>query len=140
MRWISRGYRRLMGDILRAYALLLLVYCGGGPWGGLLCGGVPRRSVVALWSLRGCSVVAPWLLRGRSVVAPWSLRGRPGPALWALRMRGSQRATGLHPVPLPVFATACTRHALPWPWPWALPCSGHCRGRCRKLYSCGCVR
>ena len=88
---------------------------GAAPWGraGLLRGGVPRRSVVALWSLRDRSVVAPWSLRGCSVIAP---------ALFhALRMRDSQRATGRHSVPSPAFATVCTQHALPWPWPWALP-------------------
>ena len=70
----------------------------------------PRSSV----SLRAGSVC-------RSVIAPWLLRGRSGPAPCALRLQPPQRATGVHAVPLPAYATACTRHALPWQWPWALP-------------------
>ena len=56
-------------------------------------------------------------LSTRIQLGPLTAAGTP----CALRMRDPQRATGLHSVPPSAFATACTRHALSWPWPWALP-------------------
>ena len=106
--------------------------CGAAPCSGAerLRARAPRSSV----SLRAGSVC-------RSVIAPWLLRGRSGPAPCALRLQPPQRATGVHAVPLPAYATACTRHALPWQWPWALPARMQWAlpRRYRKLYSCGCV-